>query len=235
MADAKQHYDIVFRGDIVIGHQLDEVKTRLRQLFKADTARIDALFSGRPVTLKRNLDAATAKKYQAVLQQAGAEVSVSAAGAQDKPRPAAKRGFTLAPVGASLLRATGRRQTEAPEVDTSALSLAPADGRLVEQSEVANSERAAIAVPELDVAPVGADVLSAQERSKPSVAPVEVANWELTAEGEDLLKPDEHTAPLPLIVADLEADLAPVGSELGQLPDTRQPLAPDTSKFTLAD
>jgi predicted nicotinamide N-methyase len=44
-------FDIIFRGDIVFGHQLAEVKAKLQQLFKADAAKIDALFTGRPVPL----------------------------------------------------------------------------------------------------------------------------------------------------------------------------------------
>lgn len=235
MADTEQQFDIVFRGDIVLGHQLDEVKARLAQLFKADSARIDALFVGRPVPLKRNLDAATAKKYQAVLTKAGAEVSLVPAGAQDKPRAAPVRGFTLAPVGSSLLRVTERSPQAAVAVDTSSLSLSPAEGPLVAHSELATDDVAPVAVPEFDVAPVGADVLSASERVAPTAAPVAIADWELSAVGDDLLKPDEHNAPLPLMVADLDADLAPVGSELGQIPDTREPLHPDTSALQLAD
>ena len=59
-----QQFDIIFRGDIVFGHQLADVKLRLQQLFKADAVKIDALFSGRPVPLKRGLDLASAQKYK---------------------------------------------------------------------------------------------------------------------------------------------------------------------------
>jgi hypothetical protein len=69
-------FDIIFRGDIVFGQSVVEVKQRLQQLFKADAARIDALFCGRPVPLKRNLDRASAEKYRAVLHKAGIEVEL---------------------------------------------------------------------------------------------------------------------------------------------------------------
>ncbi|RYZ83522.1 MAG: hypothetical protein EOO68_32850, partial [Moraxellaceae bacterium] len=62
-----QQFDIIFRGDIVFGHQLMDVKARLQQLFKADAAKVDALFSGRPVPLKRGLDIASAQKYKDAL------------------------------------------------------------------------------------------------------------------------------------------------------------------------
>lgn len=108
MEQNKASFDIVFRGDIILGHSLEEVKLRLQKLFKADAAKIDALFCGRPVPLKRNLDEATARKYKAVLQKAGAEVSIKPAGSVKKqpaaPRPAAaaRRTLTLAPWGSTF-------------------------------------------------------------------------------------------------------------------------------------
>src|SRR6187431_1959690 len=105
-------FDIIFRGDIVFGHQLAEVKLKLQQLFKADAAKIDSLFSGRPVPLKRNMDEATAQKYRDALIKAGAMVEIcpsdkSPANAPAKPLPvrepravaeAKKLEWTLAPV-----------------------------------------------------------------------------------------------------------------------------------------
>ena len=60
-------FDIVFRGDLMPGHKLPEVKARLARLFKIDAARVEPLFSGAAVVLKRNLDRATADKYVAAL------------------------------------------------------------------------------------------------------------------------------------------------------------------------
>jgi hypothetical protein len=73
---SNQGFDIIFRGDIVFGHQLADVKMRLQQLFKADAAKVDALFSGRPVPLKRGLDQASAQKYKDALMKAGAQVEI---------------------------------------------------------------------------------------------------------------------------------------------------------------
>src|SRR5690606_40568336 len=70
-------FDIIFRGDIVIGHQLQDVKARLQQLFKTDAARIDALFTGRPVALKRGLDQATANKDRKSTRLNSSHVKIS--------------------------------------------------------------------------------------------------------------------------------------------------------------
>lgn len=67
-------YKIVFDGQLMPEMTLDTVKNNLARLFKSDQSKIDALFSGSPVALKRDLAEAEADKYLAALQQAGALV-----------------------------------------------------------------------------------------------------------------------------------------------------------------
>lgn len=93
-------FDIVFRGDILPGKNLVEVKQRLAQLFKADEAKINQLFSGAAVPLKRNLEKAVADKYVAALNQAGADVQLMEAGklaARQAKRPVQRRPVTPTP------------------------------------------------------------------------------------------------------------------------------------------
>ena len=67
-------YKIVFDGQLMPEMALDTVKSNLARLFKSDQSKIDALFSGSPVALKRDLAEAEADKYLAALRQAGALV-----------------------------------------------------------------------------------------------------------------------------------------------------------------
>jgi uncharacterized membrane protein YhaH (DUF805 family) len=67
-------YKIVFDGQLMPEMALETVKDNLARLFKSDQSKIDALFSGSPVALKRDLAEAEADKYMAALQQAGALV-----------------------------------------------------------------------------------------------------------------------------------------------------------------
>ncbi len=60
-----KRYDLYFAGEILPDADLAAVKINLAQLFKADSAKIEALFSGKPVALKRNLDTISAKKNAA--------------------------------------------------------------------------------------------------------------------------------------------------------------------------
>lgn len=67
-------YKIVFAGELMPAAALDAVKDNLARLFKSDLAKIDALFTGSPVALKRDLSDAEADKYLGALQNAGAKV-----------------------------------------------------------------------------------------------------------------------------------------------------------------
>ena len=71
MADARFH--IVFTGQLVKGSDLATVKANLGKIFKMEAPRVEKLFSGQPVVLKKDADQATAMKFRAVLKQAGAE------------------------------------------------------------------------------------------------------------------------------------------------------------------
>lgn len=72
MSDAR--YKIVFEGELMPGVALETVKENLAKLFKSDASKIDSLFGGRPVALKRDLEEVEADKYLAALQRAGAQV-----------------------------------------------------------------------------------------------------------------------------------------------------------------
>lgn len=67
-------YKIVFTGELMPEAALDTVKDNLARLFKSDRSKIEALFSGAAVALKRDLAETEADKYLNALQQAGARV-----------------------------------------------------------------------------------------------------------------------------------------------------------------
>jgi uncharacterized membrane protein YhaH (DUF805 family)/ribosomal protein S27AE len=67
-------YKIVFEGQLMPEQTLETVKANLARLFKSDPGKIDVLFNGAPVALKRDLSENEADKYLVALQQAGAQV-----------------------------------------------------------------------------------------------------------------------------------------------------------------
>ncbi|WP_341304480.1 DUF805 domain-containing protein [Pseudomonas sp. TMP25] len=67
-------FKIVFNGELMSDVSLDTAKENLARLFKSDQTRINSLFSGGPVDIKRDLSENEADQYLKALQNAGANV-----------------------------------------------------------------------------------------------------------------------------------------------------------------
>ncbi|HEX4881729.1 MAG TPA: hypothetical protein VFV18_05245 [Porticoccaceae bacterium] len=172
----EQRYDLLFRGDIVPGRLLDEVKARVRELFQIDDARLAGLFSGRPVLIRRDLGTAEAERYREVLANAGALVEV---------RPAA-----AAPVGASspaAPAAPGAPESVPPAVavvassggDADAWTLTAAGADLLRPEERRAHPELAVDLSHLSVQPPGADVLRPEERRVVAPANIDTSRLDL--------------------------------------------------------
>ncbi len=73
------YYKLIFQGQIIDSASLDssslqQRKNNILRLFNADAEKAGILFSGKPIVIKKNLDADAAKKYISVLKKAGALV-----------------------------------------------------------------------------------------------------------------------------------------------------------------
>ena len=70
---SEKQYNVVFSGQIIPGWDLDEVKSNLTKLLKANEEKIFKLFSGGRFVIKKNVDHQTAIKINNVLKDAGAD------------------------------------------------------------------------------------------------------------------------------------------------------------------
>jgi uncharacterized membrane protein YhaH (DUF805 family) len=75
-AEMADHFKIVFAGQLRNGVDLQTAKLNLAQLFKADVAAMDRLFSGEPRTVKRDLSHDDAQRYLKALNDAGVEARI---------------------------------------------------------------------------------------------------------------------------------------------------------------
>lgn len=144
---SEQRYEVVFRGDVVPGQSIVDVKGRLAELFNAEASRIDNMFSGRPVVIKRNVDKDTAQRYQDSLRKAGAVVEIRRFVAdtlesltRDDPEPSPSQelpapSVDVAPVGADVLTAEYRRDYTPADIDTSHLSIAETGADVLQENE----------------------------------------------------------------------------------------------------
>ncbi|BFM12747.1 hypothetical protein R50072_29000 [Simiduia litorea] len=231
MSDGR--FDIVFRGDIAPGQVLPQVKQRLATLFKRELAQIEPLFSGAPVALKKDVDQLSAEKYKKVLAQAGALVEIREAGTLKapavRPRPAAQP----AP-------ATKEAPSDAaahPAQETAGLSLVPVGGFLLTEAERKQVQEpiAPVAQVDFELRPLEGSLVDENEIER--MAPVQVAEvaFDISEPGVELVDAQYKDVVEAVVVADLDVDLAPAGSDLGQLPKEPAPPAPDTSGIRLVD
>lgn len=129
MSDAT--FDVLFYGVVKPGHDPEQARDALAKLFKADRARIDPLFSGNEVVIKRGIDEATAKRYQAAFAEAGLVCQLRDASASASPAEAGAAP-TLAESGSRL----SPESPEAPPApDTSHLSAAEVGADVLEGVE----------------------------------------------------------------------------------------------------
>jgi len=71
-------YNVVFQGKTAPGNEIASVQKRLMSMLKMDAGGMKRLFSGKPVVIRKNVDAATAEKFQKALESAGAVCRIQA-------------------------------------------------------------------------------------------------------------------------------------------------------------
>ena len=176
-------FEVAFSGQISDGAEPGEVKAKVGKMFNADDAKLAQLFSGRRVVIKKNIDRATATKYQTALNRAGAECEICLVGgaqvaqsapaaakapAADKPASAAASaveietgdyGDVAPPPATDPLGITG------DQIEDLAVSIAPVGSEL--QSDYQEIAEPEIDLNGLEVAPVGSDLDSTPKKPAP--------------------------------------------------------------------
>ncbi|MGI1680075.1 MAG: hypothetical protein K6L75_15140 [Cellvibrionaceae bacterium] len=212
-------YDIIFRGDVVAGNNIVEVKQRLGQLFKIEAAKVDALFTGRAVPLKRNVDLHTAEKYKAILLKAGAQVSLKDMSKAEPIKAATK-------VNPSSNSVDSKSSPASVPVKEKPLTLKERLAKAAKEEEaLAKIQAKAEAKHQADgkddlgqegfvLAPVGAVLGTVKQQSPEGVIQVDTSHLSASLPEGELLAPDEKK---PDIVVDIDVsdiDIAEVGADL---------------------
>jgi hypothetical protein len=225
-------YRLVFRGEVLEGQHAAVVKQKLGQALKVAGERLDALFAGTPVVIRKDVGTEEAARYQAAFRKAGARLRVMPIdGAESRPETtAASRAsttatLTVAPAGELLTPARRRTNVPSPAIDTSHLSLAAVGAVLGIESVPAP----AVEPPEWELADPG-DWLSDEPVPAPTI---DAPDWSVAAAGERLIdaQPPVKTA------IDLERVDFPLAEPGASLEPTRPtpPAPPDTSHLALED
>lgn len=233
-------YRMIFRGEVLEGQHPAVVRKRLGQEFAFTEAQLEALFSGRAVVVKRDLDKAAAARYQASFRKVGArllaapEVGPEAGGTAaappaqaGAPQAGAPPALDLLPLGSDLLRADERTPTAALELDLSAFEVSE-PGVFV---SLPVPEADAPDVSHLSLAEPGARLTEPEIVAAPAV---HVPSFEIAAAGTDLAPRRADPAP-PLDLSALTFEVADTGARLGPAARDPVPAAPDTSHLDIVD
>ncbi len=258
---AEELYNIVFKGELVRSFELDAVKKNVGQLFKMQGPKLDALFSGKTIVLKRNLNFDAATKYRVAIKKAGARVDLmpveSAAAASPDTSGAPKAQASEAPVRASkpmgkavfgeqssALASTGPEPTspkpkpeEGPAAeqeasDESGFSLAPAGSSVLDESERSAPQAVEVDTSQLSLKEAAGDLLDTAEKRQYESLDVDLSGIDLAPEGAQVLNDDERPTVDALEVDVSDLSIAEPGTRLGE-PSPEPPPAPDVSGISL--
>jgi hypothetical protein len=207
-----ERFQLMFRGEILDGQHKAVVKKRLAQLLNIVDDRVQGLFAGEPVVIKKDVDRATAARYQDEFKKAGARLRVTgdadaAADPADTPSDvfsdadASGEDPTIADPGAMMSDADDEPPPAAP--DTSHLSVAETGSDLLEEEH--RAEEVVLDVdPDFDLAAPGADM------------------GQITTEAMD-------------VEIDPDFTVAPPGADMDESEKSAPPAPPDTAHINLED
>ncbi len=154
-----EQYDIFFSGQLIDGSDEAVARSKLAALFKLPLERVEHLFSGKPVAVKRGVDMDTAVKYRTAFRDAGALIeikpitdtaTVGAASIPDVPptpapmaapseaseqaQPASSSDLSLSPANTGTLEGFAPKVVPVEIGDISQISMA-AVGSTIDESE----------------------------------------------------------------------------------------------------
>lgn len=211
-------YDVSFSGKLVDGADPSEVKNNVAKLFKTDVRKIEVMFSGKRVVIKRNLDQQSALKYQLAMKNIGAicdltenqeEPVVQEAPeapqysaenpppipppqsvANPKPVPE-KKGVVEQNVEANI-EATSKSETNTQPVsvgDMASVTIAPPGETIIEYEQIAE--------PEIDISAISIDE-SKSDLVEHKVVPepnIDVSAISMDNSGDDLVQHEKIVEP----------------------------------------
>ena len=220
----KKAFDVYFSGELLEGYEPDAVKASVGELFGLSGPKLEALFSGVPVRIKKNLDVDRAGRFRKKFLELGALVQIVPAG-QEPPAPAssASRPAAKAPAATAL--------PGSEEPASTGLSLAP---QAPLESEPAGEKAAAIDTSGLSMSAPGADILPSDGKPERETPLPDISGLSLAPLNEKRTPEGEATDPPPPDIGHLE--LAPMNGGDPVPPEKeRTPPLPDISGLSLEE
>lgn len=112
-------FDVYFLGETLPDADPAQVRQGVAKLFNVADDAVDRLFSGKPLRVKKGVDADAASRYRAAFREAGALIQIVP---EDSPPPAAKPPITPAENASAPTKTTS--QANAADMESTAITLA---------------------------------------------------------------------------------------------------------------
>jgi len=224
---AEQQFQILVNGTLAEGAQIDQVKQNIASLFKTSLDKVEPMFSGRKMSVKKGLDQQTAQKYKAAINKAGLAAAIApmedGASSDNNSKGESSLDNAVLAVTGSIL--DERPTTPTPDIDTSDLVIGPVGEELVEASVIAEPN---IDTSQLSIGEIGEDVVEPSTIKEPDI---DISNLSMGEVGGDVI---EYEA-VPEAKIDISnLSMSEVGADVSE-PEEVPPADINTSELSLDD
>ncbi len=217
---SEELFDVVFFGILQAGKDKETVMQNMAALFKTDASKLTPYFAGGRKVIKGKVNADTAEKYRAALENVGLSIRIEVCEAATKSK--------------NSHNATTKTETRnEAKIDTAGLSVAAVGSNVIENPvEVPAQEIDDIS--NITVAELGADVIE-NPVEVPAQKIDDISDISMAEVGSDVL---EHPPEVvPQTIDDIsDISLAEPGADIIENPQpVKKAKIPDTSELSLND
>jgi len=211
-------YKLLFHGAVRKDQHPAVVRSRLQKMLKANDAQIEAMFSGKPVTIKKNIDEATADKYLEAFVAAGAKLEL----VELSPEEIKTEAMAAQAAKVKAADAASSQPDVVENAEQQPDSAEPSD------QETTGAAGASVANGAFQLAEPGADLVPAETRAPEPVAEVDTEHLSLASPGTVLGDGSAADAVEPMPVDTSHLQLDQPGVRLG-VPEPEPELTPSAT------
>lgn len=222
-------YDIFFAAQLIDDFDEATVRNNITQLFKANDAALEKLFSGKPQLIKRGVDKAGAIKYKAAMQKAGAVARIRKHAQAGDPTPAPR---PAAPVPDDVNLPSSSDIAPAAGSPASADKKSAAGSKAARIAALAKQPAAVTFGEEMSLAPPGSEVLREDEREQHEAVDVDTSALHMVSNFAEAEAPEVNVPPAP---DTSHLSMGEVGEDIPHLESTEKTVDPDTSHLSMGE
>lgn len=225
---SEELFDVVFFGILQAGKDKETVMQNMAAMFKTDAAKLAPYFAGGRKVIKGKINADTAEKYSAALENIGLVIKLEPCEASQSEQ-AAPGSDNAGSDNAQIT--TGAKQGDETNIDTGDLSVAPVGVDVIENPVEAPAQKIED-ISNISMAEVGADFVE-----NPVEAPAQeiedISDISMAELGSDVV--DHPQEVVPQKIDDIsEITMAEAGADIIANPKPEEKIpVPDTSELSL--